>query len=132
MGGKLNKCEGDRDEIIVVIDKIKKFNKLKILKIKKTSQTFSCEKNLKISEKIISEEKKIKKLLPARVDLEKRKEKKIKQLSIIEEKIFQVADLTETTTIYTSELKFLNQYQKCVDKKKGISQKILSNLCLYI
>ena len=74
MGGKLNKCEGDRDEIIVVIDKIK-------------------------------------------------------QLSIIKEKIFQVADLTETTTIYTSELKFLNQYQKCVDKKKGISQKILANLC---
>jgi hypothetical protein len=45
------------------------------------------------------------------------------------EKMDYLGELQNTSTINTIELAFLNMYQKCVDKKKGISQTILSELC---
>ena len=58
-----------------------------------------------------------------------KKENLTYQISTISEKKSQLDELTTNMSVSTTELTFLNTYQKCVDKKTGISQKILGELC---
>jgi ATPase subunit of ABC transporter with duplicated ATPase domains len=48
----------------------------------------------------------------------------------LSEKIEQIDDIKNKIDIDSAELTFMTMYQKCVDKKKGISQKILADLCM--
>ena len=122
---ELDKLEKYKNKISGEIKNLENLEKLKNLKFQKKI----FEENFKISEKIKKISAEIKNLEIDRKEKSLDKEKKISELSAIAEKNFQVAELTKNTTTYTSELKFLNIYKKCVDKKKGISQKILENLC---
>jgi ABC-type dipeptide/oligopeptide/nickel transport system ATPase component len=57
------------------------------------------------------------------------KELSVSHIAALTEKNTQLAELTANISLSTEELAFLNIYQGCVDKKSGISQKILGDLC---
>jgi hypothetical protein len=87
------------------------------------------KKNEKINEKVKIIEKTIS-TLAADMDIYiLKKEKIVATMSTINEKNTQMNELMENIILTNDELAFLNTYQKCVDKKTGISQKILADLC---
>jgi len=86
-------------------------------------------KNKNISEKIKAlcdfRDKKITKL----EHLQSEKEKKVRSISIIAENERRKKVIVANIKACNNELEFLNMYRRCVDKKKGISQSILLQLC---
>jgi energy-coupling factor transporter ATP-binding protein EcfA2 len=87
------------------------------------------KKNEKINEKVKIIDKTISTLTTDMDIYILKKEKIVATISTITEKNTQMNELMENIILINDELIFLNTYQKCVDKKTGISQKILADLC---
>ena len=131
--GEIDTLEVRRDILADRIISQKKLDELVATRAKKFLELPHLKnilgKNSKISEKIFKIENEIEKKISGAEKIKKVIGSAEKNLVKILEKQKQINEIKNITAIYTSELKFLNQYQKCVDKKRGISQKILANLC---
>ena len=63
------------------------------------------------------------------IQLQNEKEEKVRSISIIRENENRKQVILTNIKSCNAELEFLNMYRRCVDKKKGISQSILVQLC---
>ena len=115
---KLNKLE-------IKIRNEKTISKLKCLKTDRISILY----NQKISQEINLAESELLKLNEQiKIANKKYQELLFKRTTLIE-KIKRYQYLAEKSGKHSDDLQFLTIYQKCVDKKNGISQKILVELC---
>jgi DNA repair exonuclease SbcCD ATPase subunit len=123
------------DELLIIINKIQnklatiqKYNNLMQLK----SDFDILTKNNKIENLINTVSNNLQISMDKLIVLNDNNRELLTQKTILIEKKKRVDELKLEEKDYSDELEFLNMYQKCVDKKKGISNKILIDLCVLL
>jgi DNA repair exonuclease SbcCD ATPase subunit len=139
LNGNLNKIKNY--EIIksqLIQQKLKDLNKIisKEEKYISNVNNYTLLRRLEYNEKIMTEISTLTVILEKTDDTLTKNMDKINNLSKLNQTRDhlkeQTREINEKITTYTKESLFLHDYQRCVDKKKGISQSILQKLCEHL